>query len=205
MDRMNRLRRVCLAMTAVCVLAAGARVLSVAVAALDPRLSAPALTCSGVGCSLGSRLISFLPATQKAAAWRDAGAPQKLAARAAEPKPRLLLIGAGVLDALPAALVFLTLAMAFRRFARGAIFGGRAIIWLRRAALAGAASALASPVAASLRATALTPALTGREQIVLVVSAEQVLAGLFLAAVLWVAVWALEEGRSVREDLAGYV
>jgi hypothetical protein len=116
-----------------------------------------------------------------------------------------MLATAAMIKGVPIAFLFLALAAAFRRFSKGALFGALAISWLRRATVAGALSVLAEPIAATLRATALAPALTGRAQVMFVMRFDQVGAGLFVAAAIWVAVWALEEGRRARADLAEIV
>ena len=65
--------------------------------------------------------------------------------------------------------------------------------------------AIAEPVATTLRATAMVPVLTGQEQIIFAIRGEQVAYALFFAAAAWVATWALNEGRQIRDDLKGYV
>jgi hypothetical protein len=146
--------------------------------------------------------VTLLPESTQPQAWRDPAVSERLAVLAAQPRGRALLAGAAVVYALPAVLIFLSLAMAFLRFAAGAPFGAKAIRWLRRAAAGGAMLALAHPVAATLRATALTPALSGKSQVVFAVDGDAIGGMLFLSAATWVAVWALEQGR---ETMTGYV
>jgi hypothetical protein len=192
-------------MAAACLVASGWRMVSAFVPVFAPALSSPSLLCRPGGCVVESDLSKLLPVTVRPLAWRDAAAGDKLERRASEPRPRAMLAAAAMIKGLPLAFLFFALAVAFRRFAKGALFGAVAIKWLRRATVAGALSVLAEPIAATLRATALAPALTGRSQVMFVIGVDQLGAGLFLAAAIWVAVWALEEGRQARADLAGYV
>jgi hypothetical protein len=192
-------------MAAACLVASGWRLVSAFVPAFAPALSSPGLLCTGPRCVVTSDLSELLPATVKPLAWRDPDGARKLAQRASEKTPRTMLVGAAMIKGLPIAVLFFALAAAFRRFSKGALFGALAIKWLRRATLAGAFAVLAEPVAATLRATALAPALTGRSQVLFVMRFDHVGAGLFVVAAIWVVVWALEEGQRARADLAGYV
>jgi hypothetical protein len=199
-----RLRRICLAMALFCFVAAAWRGGSVLLPLAAPGWSAPGVVCNGLDCRGRSDLVDLLPASVRPQAWRDPAAPALLAREAARPRGRALLTAAAVVYAIPAVLIFLALAMAFLRFASRAPFGAQAIRWLRRAAAGGVVLALAHPVAATLRATALMPAL-GEPRVVFVFEANAVVGMLFLSAATWAAVWALEQGRTLREDLAGYV
>jgi hypothetical protein len=170
-----------------------------------PTLSSPGVLCTGPKCVVTSDLSELLPATVKPLVWRDPNGAQKLALRASEKDAQAMLVTAALVRGLPIAFLFFALAIAFRRFSKGALFGAVAIRWLRRATVAGALAVLAEPIAATLRATALAPAITGRAQVLFVMRFDHVGAGLFLMTTIWVVVWALEEGHRARADLASYV
>lgn len=205
MTRVVRLRMVCSLMAALCVLAGAARLGGAAVPLFDPLAMSNKLLCRGARCELLSDPISLLGPVKGIAAERTPGAAEKLAARARAPQVRGLLFASKLVRAVPDAFMFFALALALRRFAGGDPFGVRAIRWLRRAALAAAASVMAQPIATSLRDTALEPAITGGGGLRFSVAGDEVLVGLFLAGVVWVAAWALEEGRSAQDELAKFV
>jgi hypothetical protein len=205
MTSANRLRYVCLGMAAACLIASGWRAVSAFVPLFAPTLSSPGVVCTASGCAVSSDLTDLLPTTARPLAWRDPDGRRKLAERAAQPGARAMLAAAAAVKGLPMAVLFLALAAAFVRFSKGALFGALAITWLRRATAAGVLAVLAEPISATLRATALVPALTGRPQVLFVMRFDHLGAGLFVAAVIWVAVWALQEGRRARAELAGYV
>ena len=192
-------------MAAACLVAAFIKVGTAAFSLVVPDAVSFHATCTVHGCAVRTDPSGGLPSEYRRETLVGPDALKRLVDQAHEPKPRVLLALASLATALPAAFTFWALFMAFRRFARGAVFGAQAIRWLGRASVGAALLAIADPVAATLRATALLPVLTGRDQLVFALKGEHLAYGLFFAAAAWVATQALTEGRQVRDDLKGYV
>jgi hypothetical protein len=80
-----------------------------------------------------------------------------------------------------------------------------AAAWLRRAAAAALVLVLAQPVSDTIRATALSRVVTGRQQLTIAFDGGPFFWGLLLAGAVWIAVWALEQARLVEAELAEIV
>lgn len=205
MSRTSRLRIVCAVMATLCLLAGVLRLGAAVVPLADPIWTTNTLLCQGVRCRLLADPLRLLGPVQAIEARRIPDAAAKLTARSRLPGVRGMLFASKLARALPDFLMYASLALALRCFASGDPFGLQAVRWLRRGAAAAFASVLAQPVATSLRNTALEPALTGVGGLHFSVAGDEVVVGLFLAGVVWVAAWALEEGRRTQAELAQFV
>lgn len=128
--------------------------------------------------------------------------------RAETPGVRASLVAAELVRLIPEVLFLVSLALAFRRLGKGEVFGRRTIIWLRRAAAAALLAAVAQPVTVLAQMSILLAPLTGSESdngVNVYMPIGEALAGLFLASAAWVVAFALEEGKTKQDELAGYV
>ncbi len=137
--------------------------------------------------------------------------PDLSPARAAElarfldrPGTKIALFAGEAVHAIPAFLLFISLAAVSRAFA-GAQGYAPIIRWLRRAAAAALALVFAEPLSDSIRATALSPFARGGEQVSICFDAGPFLWGLLLAGAAWVSVWALDQARRTEAELAEIV
>lgn len=119
-------------------------------------------------------------------------------------RARAFMFAAEFVRALPAIALFLSLAFTARAMARGQGFVAL-IVWLRRAAVSAFVLVFAEQVANTLRATALSPVLLGRESIAVSLSGGPFLWGILLTGAAWMAVWALEQARAAEIELAEIV
>jgi hypothetical protein len=71
--------------------------------------------------------------------------------------------------------------------------------------VAAIAGVVLQPVAATLRATALSPVSTGEQQLFLMFDGGDFLWGIMLAGTAWVVVWTLEQAVKSERDLAEIV
>ena len=192
-------------MAGFCLLAAAGRLCTAAVPLINPLWLSNTVSCRPSQCRLVHDPLDLLGPVAAVEARRKPGAAERLAARSREPGVRRMLFASKLVSGVPEALMYLSLALALGRFGRSDPFSPSAVRWLRRAALAAAAAVLAQPIATTLRNTALQPAVTGKDGVVFALAGNQLVAGLFLAGVVWVVAWAFEEGRRARDELAQYV
>jgi len=190
------------AMMALCFMVAAGRVVTGLAPLADARLAAAEVTCKFWECELDKSPLRLLP--------QERGQAQlvidavHLDALVEEPVTRALVAAGALTAALPAVWMFFSLALAFQAFGRRKDLG-RAVRWLRRAALGAFAWVALQPLADTLRATALSPASTGRQQIFLMFQGGDFLWGIIIAGAALVAVWALEEGIKSERALAEIV
>lgn len=202
MKRTVRLRIVCRTIALLCLVVGAVRLGEAATPVFNPLWLSNHLFCSNLRCELVNDPLRLLGSVKSIVARRVPDAAERLEARARRPSVRATLFAGKLVRAVPEALMYFALALAMRGFARGDPFGLDAVRWLRRSAGAALAAVLAQPVASSLRHTALEPALDGETAFRLTVAGDEFLAGLFLAGVVWVAAWALDEGRRTQDELA---
>ena len=126
-------------------------------------------------------------------------------ARAESPVGHRLLFAAALARTLPSVALFWTLGLALVTLGRTAGTDPSAIRWLRRAATSAALLALAKPLADSLQATAVAPAITGTDGWRFFIVGSDVPLDLLLAGTAWVAAWAIELGLRARAELTEYV
>jgi hypothetical protein len=109
-----------------------------------------------------------------------------------------------VISALPWALMFLFLGLAFRAVRQRRAFP-IAARWLRGAALSALIGSMLEPVAATMRATALSPLIEGERTLFLRFDASDTFWGVMVAGTAFVAVWVLERALASERELAKIV
>lgn len=197
-----RLRTTCRIIAVLCLLVGVVRLADATTPMFNPLWLSNHLLCRGLQCEVLGDPLRLLGPVKSIAARRVPDAREKLEARSRIPSVRAGLFAAKLTRAIPEALMYFFLAFAMRDFARGHPFGLGAVRWLRRSAGAALAAVVAQPIALSLRSTLLEPALDGRAELRLAVAGDEFLAGLFLVGVVWVAAWAIDEGRRAQDELA---
>lgn len=189
-------------MMTLCVVVAACRIAFGLAPALDPSLSSAEISCTFWHCELDRdprRLLAELGGPPLINT-----DPQRVEDVIAETPARLLIGAAGLVRALPWAAMFLFLGFAFRsiRQRRGfADASGR----LRAAALAALVASFLEPVAATMRATALSPLLVGQRQFFFLFDASDVLWGVMVAGTAFVVVWVMEQALATERELAKIV
>jgi hypothetical protein len=196
------LRRVGGMMMVLCLLVGGGRLVTGALPIFDPTLASAEVTCTFWECAIDRSPLRLLP--------QEGGRPRMVSDMAVleevvdQPLARTLIAAGALTSALPTALMFLALALAFRSIGRNRNFS-KAATWLRRGAVAAIAGVVLQPVAATLRATALSPVSTGEQQLFLMFDGGDFLWGIMLAGTAWVVVWTLEQAVKSERDLAEIV
>ena len=201
----GRLRLICGVMAALYLIVAAGRLAVAALPLIAPPLMAATINCQPVRCWVETDPVRLVEVGGSEQQVRSASRRAQLDAMLATPRVRAMLFAGAVLGAVPSSLIFLFLASAFRRFARGEGFDGRASASLRRAAAAALAAVFVQPIADTIRATALSPVSTGRQQLFIAFDGGPFFWGLLLAGAVWVAMWALEQGRLAQAELAKIV
>ena len=162
----------------------------------------PALATGEINCTFWSCGLEYDPRRLDARVGAPAfdADPHRVAQTLATREARLLFAGAGLIQAIPSALMFLAFGFAFRnmRARSGFVTAAR---WLRRAALFALLAVLLGPVASTMIATALSPVTTGSQQLFIVFDMPQFFWGLMVAGSAWVAVWILEQALVTRRQL----
>jgi len=202
----SKTKAICLALTLLYLGVAFGRLATGFLPLVDPALSTAEISCASQGCRVDTRPARLLPMGESEAAALTQGARARLDAKLREPGIRRILFLAEMLRAVPSFLLFVGLAMAARHFAREWTLGAGALAWLRRAAVAALAAVLAEPLADTIRATALSPIITGGAgELFLVFDVPAFLSGLLLAGAAWLSVWAFYHVRQVETELAQIV
>lgn len=205
MSRSKRLRLVCGILSLLC-LAFGAGRLAVGLAPLvDPALTTAHVYCQPTRCWTETDPVRLLPHELREPVLKAPDGRARLLAFVRRPEQRMSLAAAEAVRALPSALMFLFLGLAFRSLRSGGGFGRTAIVRLRRAAAAALAAVLAQPIADSIEMTALAPFTLGRSTIFIAFDGSTFFWGMLLAGAVWVAVWALEQARLTEDELAEIV
>ena len=205
MQRFRKLSLICGTLAALYLAVAAGRLAAGALPLISPPLSVAKIKCVPVRCWVQVDSVDLVEGTRREDHLRSPAGRVQLDSLLAEPEVRGMLSIGAFLSAVPSSLLFLFLALAFRRFARGEGFDGRAAASLRHAATAAVVAVLVQPFADSIKATALSPAMTGRQQLFITFNGGPFFWGLLLAGAVWVAVWALEQGRLAQAELAEIV
>jgi|GEM_PF-5371667 len=185
-----------------CLLVGGGRLITGALPILDPKLASAEVTCTFWRCAIDRSPLRLLP--------QEGGRPRMTSDMAFleevvdRPLARSLIAAGALTSAVPIALMFLALALAFRSVGRKRDFS-EAAKWLRRGAAAAITAVVLQPLAATLRATALSPVSTGEQQLFLMFDGGDFLWGIMLAGTAWVVVWTLEQAVKSERDLAEIV
>jgi hypothetical protein len=136
--------------------------------------------------------------------WQTAGVEARISARVQERRVHGLLFASSLALALPRFLLFLSLAIAVRRFARRG-FASNAAKWLRLSAWSALGWGLMGPVSRSFQALALDAVYTGTDRFRFPIDIFHVVTGVVIAGVVLATIWALEEAVEIQRDLAEYV
>ena len=197
MTRIVRFRRVCRAVFLLLIIIVLVRIAAAAVSPPSPLAASPVWGCDI--CELRRDIVvSTPPQVERQALDRS------IVAHLGVPEVRSTLAAAQAIQLLPFVAVFFGLAMAFRSMASGGL-AGPALRWLRRSAFATIFLILAEPVAQSMRWTAFSPVIHGREHLIVVADPTRMLWLVLLSFAVWASVWILEEAVVLRQDLEEYV
>jgi len=205
MSRLRRLHLVCGLMAGVCLLVAMARLAGGVVPLIDPRLTATTVHCDPVRCWAELNSSRLLTESQRSVVTGSARSRAALDALLADPSAKAALAAGETIRALPVAMLFLFLALAFRRLARGETFSADVVRSFRRASVAALVSVIANPIADTVRMSVLSPVTTGRSQLFIAFNGGPFLWGMILAGAAWTAAWALDEARETQIELAEFV
>jgi hypothetical protein len=189
-------------MAAVCFTSAAAMLAMSIAPAIDPRLTAAEMSCTFWYCAVEIEPMRLLADAAGAIPLEANG--QRLEEALSAPLGRSLFAVAGFAASLPWALMFLYLGLGFRAARKRAGLDAAATR-LRRAALAALAGACLAPVATTLRATAMTPALPGGQQLFIWFDASGVFWGLLIAGTAYVAIWVIEQALAAQRQLAAII
>jgi len=206
--RSARLRRRCRMVTVICYLLAFARGTDALIPFIAPSAWSPwRVSCIYSLCEWRVDEARLLPPAVQTA---ESERPKVIAIvrnRAEMPGVRASLVAAELVRLVPEVLFLVSLALGFRRLGKGEVFGRQTIVWLRRAAAAALVAAVAQPVTVLAQMFILLAPLSGgeRDLVNVYMPIGEALAGLFLAAAAWVIAFALEEGKTKQDELAGYV
>lgn len=195
-------RAVAAGMMTLCLVIAACRLAIGFGPALDPTLSSAEISCTFWECELDRdprRLLVELGGLPLI----DTD-PERVRDVIAEPAARLLIGAAGLVRTLPWAAMFLLVGLAFRSVRQRRGFADAAAR-LRGAALAALAAAILEPVAATMRATALSPLLLGERSFFFLFDASDVFWGVMVAGTAFVVVWVLERAQATERELAKIV
>ena len=194
-----------MALAAISLIVSGERLTEAALVAHDPLWIVTDLNCDNWECVWTVNPLA-LPTSIDNVALADRPALQvAVTERARTPEGHWLLFASELARTLPLVVLYWTLALALLGLGRTGGSDPAAIRWLRRAATAAAVLVLAKPLAESLQATAIAPAVGGGAGWRFAIVGSDVPLDLLLVGVAWVAAWAIEQGMRARAELAEYV
>ncbi|QPQ55869.1 hypothetical protein IC614_04595 [Allosphingosinicella flava] len=200
----HRARLFCLAMMMLFFAVAAGKLVAGFLPLADPALSTLKVYCRIDMCWPETDPMRLLPPRSLQAGSLPEAQLVRLPEVIRTPRARNLMFAAEFVRSLPGIFLFVSLALASRAIAAGAGFS--AIMgWLRRAAISAFVLVLAQQIANTLRATALSPVLLGREGLSVWLSGGAFLEGILLTGAAWMSVWALEKARRAEIELAEIV
>jgi hypothetical protein len=193
-----RLQRFCRTLAFLFILA-----IAVRVAALAVPINATSLRATPVwGCDICDLRGDLLMLARSEASRGEID--QRMLQQMERPKVAVMLHSARFIQFAPFFALFASLALAFRSLASSG-FSRYAIRWMRRAAVASILLVLLEPVADSLRLTAFSAAVHGREHLMVRIEPMELLSSLLIAGAAWASLWALQEALALRKDLEKFV
>ena len=162
--------------------------------------------CSSSGCADHSDLIGLAPEDQRGMLQRSSDARAKFSAHVSRPLARIGLAGANLIGVLPFALLMVFVGAALSTLAgrRGDDLG-RALPWLRRAALMALLLVIAAPVSDSLENMILYPGTPAGPTWYFGIELRTVTINLLLALAVLAVVWALDAGSRAERDVASFI
>lgn len=205
MHRIKRLRLICVTLAIISFGVGAERMGEVALVAHDPLWLVTNLRCDDGHCQWTADPLDLLGPVKTVPFADQPRLTTAIAARAKSPPGHRMLVAAELARALPLVALYWMLGLALLALSRSVGVDPVAIRWLRRAATAAAVLVLAKPVAYSLQATAILPAIDGDNTWRFSIIGTDVPSDLLLAGAAWVAAWAIEQGLTARTELAEYV
>lgn len=202
MSRAARFRVVCHFLSALLLITGLRQLVDPALTAVDPLLGTAQLSCSPCRVDLDPVRLLDRPLWKRA--WQDSGIDERIQLKLVQPNVRRLLIGATAALAIPLCVMFVSLSIAVRRFARNG-FASRATRWLRLSALSALIWTLMGPVSRSMRAWAMDSTISGAENFRVPIDFYHLISGALIAGMAWAAAWALQEAVEIQRDLDEYV
>lgn len=205
MDQIKRLRLICGILAIICFAIAGIRLAEMILFIVDPSLLGSNLQCLRSGCHFVADRLQLLGPIAAVEARNIPGIEQTIADQVAQAAAQRFLAAATLAQYLPLVALYVALGFTMLRLRDAERFNLRAIIWLRRAALISAIAVIAKPVAENLQSWALRPIydMIGGWHFSIIGS--ELVTDLLLAGIVWVAAWALSEGRRVNDELSEYI
>ena len=200
--KMGSYRTVASITAVACFIGAAAMLAASIAPAIDPRMTAAQISCTFWHCAVEIDLMRLL--AEAAGAIPIPADEQLLEGAFSAPLGRFMFAAAGFAASLPWALMFIYLGFGFRSARmRGGLdaAAGR----LRQASLAAVAGTCLAPVAATLRATAMTPAIEGGQQLFIWFDVNGVFWGFLIAGAIYMAVWVIEQAVAAQRQLAAIV
>ena len=197
MTRISRFRTVCRSVFLLLMIILLVRLAAALVPPLNPLAGEPIWGCDL--CELRQDVVRLTPPEVERQAL-----DRLFVARLAMPGVSSMMRAAQAVQLLPFVAVFFCLAMAFRSMAAGGLTRP-ALRWLRRSALATTLLILADPISQSIRWTAFSPVIHGREHMIVSAEPARMLWLILLWGGMWAFVWILEEAVMLRRDLEEYV
>lgn len=161
---------------------------------------------SSTGYAARTILLDLAPEDARPALAASPSAQEEFARHVARPLVRTGLAGVVLIDDLPFAALMFGVSLALRKLATraGDDLAG-ALPWLRRASIAAVLMAVATPVAASLRAMILLPGTPSGPMWYFEADVSQLVSDLLLALAAFAVVWALDAGSRAERDVAAFV
>lgn len=208
MERAAGLRRKCLTVVVICYLLAFARAADAMIPFIAPSAwSSWRVSCVYPLCEWRVDEVRLLPPAVQTAESEQGRVIAILRDRAETPAIRAALVAAELVRVVPEILFLVFLGLGFRMLGKGEVFGARTIRLLRRAAGFALLAAVAQPVTVIAQTFILLAPLTAAEgnNVSVYMPIGETLAGLFLACAAWVVAFALQEGKTKQDELAGYV
>lgn len=205
MDQIKRLRLICGILAIICFAIAGIRLAEMILFIVDPSLLGSNLQCLRSGCHFVADRLQLLGPITAVEARNIHGIEQAIADQVAQAAAQRFLAAATLAQYLPLVALYAALGFTMLRLRDAERFNLRAIIWLRRTALISAIAVIAKPVAENLQSWALRPVYDMLGGWHFSIIGSELVTDLLLAGIVWVAAWALSEGRRVNDELSEYI
>ena len=205
MNRISRLKFICSMMALLCGGIAVVVLIEMILPIFNPLWSVTNIQCTPSGCNLSFDVLRFLGPTARPTSIDIPAVEAILQAGIQENRNAALLAIAEIIKLLPRFTFYIVLGCAMLQFRDPKQFNHGAIRWLRYAAIAAIVIVLSNPLALSVRETVIQSILGNGDGLRLSIVGSDLPFDIFLVGILWVSIWALEEGRRVQNELAEYV
>ena len=205
MNSASRLKIVCSTIALLCASIASIVLLEMILPIFNPLWSVLNINCTPSGCHTFFDALDFLSPTSQFTAMDTAAVEATLLAGVQETKHATTLAIAEIIRLLPRFAFYLALGGAMLHFKAPKQFNHGAIKWLRYAAIAAVFMVLSKPIAQSLQETVIQSILGNGDRVRFAIVGSELPFDFFLVGILWISIWALEEGRRVQNELEEYV